>query len=58
VHVAGLGKRFFVGLPDPVDDGRVAGIAGGTVIELTTEIDDLHGGLQCCGVAKLRAAAA
>jgi hypothetical protein len=41
-----------------VDDGRMAGIAGGAVIELTTEIDDLHLGLRCCAMVKLRSAPA
>jgi hypothetical protein len=31
-----------VGLPDAVDDGRMARIARGTVVEFTAEIDDLH----------------
>src|SRR6202043_3515598 len=42
VHVAGFGERVFVGLPDAVDDGRMARIARGAVVELTAEIDDLH----------------
>jgi len=33
---------FLVGLPDAVDDGRMAWIARGTVVEFTAEIDDLH----------------
>ena len=43
VHITGLGKGFFVGLPDPVHDRRVAGIARGAVIELSAEVDDLQG---------------
>ena len=42
VHLAGFGERFLVGLPDAVDDGRMARIARGTVVEFTAEIDDLH----------------
>jgi hypothetical protein len=44
VYVAGFGERFLVGLPDAVDNGRMARIARGAVVELTTEIDDLHDG--------------
>src|SRR6266851_4070385 len=42
VHVAGFGERVFVGLPDAVDDGGMARIARGAVVELTAEIHDLH----------------
>jgi hypothetical protein len=41
--MAGFGERFLVGLPDAVDDGRMARIARGAMVKLTTEIDDLHG---------------
>src|SRR3982074_2650122 len=44
MSVAGFGDRFLVGLPDAVDDGRMARIARGAVVELTAEIDDLHDG--------------
>jgi hypothetical protein len=30
-------------LPDTVDQGRVAGIGRGAVVELSAEIDDFHG---------------
>ena len=32
VHVAGIGKGLFVGLPDAVDDRGMAGIARGAVV--------------------------
>ncbi len=44
VHAAGIGIGFFVGLPDAVDGGRVAGITRSAVVEFTTKIDDLHDG--------------
>src|ERR1700759_3499330 len=42
VHVAGFGERLLVVLPGSVDRGRVAGIAGGALIEFSTKIDNLH----------------
>ena len=42
LDVAGIGERLLVGLPDAVDDGRLARIARGAVVELTAQIDDLH----------------
>ena len=43
LDVAGFGERLLVGLPDAVDDGRLARIARGAVIKLAAEIDDFHG---------------
>ena len=37
-----LDERLLVGLPDAVDDGRMARIARGAVVEFAAEIDDLH----------------
>jgi hypothetical protein len=42
VHLAGFGEGFLVGLPDAVDDWGMARIGRSALIELTTEIDDLH----------------
>jgi hypothetical protein len=30
-----------------MDDGRMAGIGRGLVIEFTAEVDDFHGDLRC-----------
>ena len=42
VHVAAVGKRLFVGLPDAVNDRGMPRIGRGAVVELTAEVDDLH----------------
>ena len=42
LDVAGVGECLLVGLPDAVDDGRLARIARGAVVELTAQIDDLQ----------------
>jgi hypothetical protein len=44
MHIAAIGEGFLVGLPDAVDDGGMARITRGAVIELTAEVDDLHEG--------------
>jgi hypothetical protein len=44
MHIAAIGEGFLVGLPDAVDDGGMARITRGAVIELTGEVDDLHEG--------------
>jgi hypothetical protein len=43
LDVAGVDERLLVGFPDAVDDGRLARIARGAVIELAAEINDLPG---------------
>ena len=40
----GFAEQVLVGLPDAVDDGRVARIGRGGVVELAAEIDDLQDG--------------
>jgi hypothetical protein len=47
MYIAGLDKGVFVGLPDAVHDGRVAGIARRAMIELSAEVDDLHARPPC-----------
>src|SRR5665647_2392044 len=42
VHIAGGDEGLFVRGPDAVDDGRMAGIGRGLVVELAAEVDDLH----------------
>jgi hypothetical protein len=40
VHIAGIGERILMALPDAMDQGRVAGIGRGAVVELAAEVDD------------------
>ena len=43
MHISGFDERILVALPDAMDGRRMAWIAGGAVVEFSTEIDDLQG---------------
>ena len=50
VHIAGIGKGFLMCFPNAMDDGRLARVARGAMVELAAEVNNAHWGLHLAGL--------